>query len=86
MQIQTIQGPVRDLVHKWKKLRRCRKCGHIMFVVFSSDGTYFGAHLIFGLHEQFLEAESLWICNKCFGDKGEVGKPVKKKGRMGFSV
>ena len=85
MQTQTIQGPMHGLIHKWKALRRCRKCDHLMFVVFSSDGTYFGAHYS-SICTQFPENESCWTCNECFGDKKEADKPAKKKGRMGFRI
>ena len=72
------------LVHKWTELRRCLRCSHFIFVVLSSDETYFGAHY-FGIYARKPENKSLWICNECFGDKDDTATP-KKKDRMGFKV
>jgi len=85
MQTQTIQGPILGLVQKWTILRRCLRCNHLILVVCSSDGTYFGAHRSY-LHAQRPLNKSLWICDKCFGVKETADKPAKKKGKMGFAT
>ena len=89
MQTQTIQGPMLDLVQKWTRLQRCRVCDGFILVIFSSDGTYFGAHYS-SIYAQFPEDELAWTCNKCYGEDNnsacfaEIGGKKQKKKRIGF--